>query len=355
MSEPVTCPCPPAKIRRVNHKNNQRDETMKVSANKLAVLLLGVSAMGWSAGVPQASAQSYPSRNITAIIPFAAGNANDVTARIVFEQLQKQLGQPIVIESKPGAGGTIGVGQAARANPDGYTVLFHSATFSASYVTHKTLPYDTLNDFAPVAPVGLSPSVLVASPAKGYKTTAELVAAAKAKPGELNFASAGIGAASHLAGEKFRIAAGIKAQHIPFRGPVDALSELMAGRIDYYFLPLAAAISHIKSGSVTALAVSSKTRISQLPEVPTVAEVGYPAAAYEFWNGMFVPGKTPADIVARLHDETQKAAHDPTVKERLDKVGVQPMTMTQKEFAAYFKADVLDTENLAKAAGIEKQ
>jgi len=328
---------------------------MKVSANKLAVLLLGVSAMGWSAGVPQASAQSYPSRNITAIIPFAAGNANDVTARIVFEQLQKQLGQPIVIESKPGAGGTIGVGQAARANPDGHTVLFHSATFSASYVTHKTLPYDTLNDFTPVSAVGISPSVLVVAPSKGYKTAADLIAAAKAKPGELNFASAGIGAASHLAAEKFRIAAGIKAQHIPFKGPVEALTEVMAGRIDFYFLPLAAAIAQIRGGSVTALAVSSDKRAPQLPEVPTTAEIGYPAAAYAFWNGLFVPVKTPHDIVARLHDETQKAIADPVVKDRLSKVGVEPLVMSQSEFEKYFKADVLDTDKLAKAAGIEKQ
>src|SRR6187431_3682175 len=152
---------------------------------------------------------------------------------------------------------TFGVGQAARATPDGYTVLFHSATFSASYVTHKTLPYDTLNDFTPVSAVGISPSVLVAAPSKGYKTAADLIAAAKAKPGELNYASAGIGAASHLAAEKFRIAAGIKAQHVPFKGPVDALAEVMAGRIDFYFLPLAAAIGHIKSGNVIALAVSS--------------------------------------------------------------------------------------------------
>jgi tripartite-type tricarboxylate transporter receptor subunit TctC len=327
---------------------------MRGLAKKRAAVLLAALALA-SAGLWPAFADTYPSRNITAIIPFAAGNANDVTARIVFDQLAKQLGHPIIIESKPGAGGTIGVGQAARAAPDGYTILFHSATFSASYVTHKTLPYDTLNDFTPVAAVGLSPSVLVASPAKGYKTTADLVAAAKAKPGELNFASAGIGAASHLAGEKFRIAAGFKAQHIPFKGPVDALSELMAGRIDYYFLPLAAAISHIKSGNVTPLAVSSKTRISQLPDVPTVGEVGYPAAAYEFWNGVFVPAKTPPDVIAKLHDETEKAANDPAIKERLDKVGVQSMKMTQKEFAAYFKADVLDTDKLAKEAGIEKQ
>ena len=328
---------------------------MRTSLKTLATTLLGALALGFPAGLLTASADSYPSRNITAIIPFAAGNANDVTARIVFEQLSKQLGQAIIIESKPGAGGTIGVGQVSRATPDGYTVLFHSATFSASYVTHKTLPYDTLADFAPTAAVGISPSVLVATPAKGFKTAADLVAAAKAKPGELNFASAGIGSASHLAAEKFVIAAGIKAQHIPFKGPVEAMAELMAGRIDFYFLPLAAAMAQIKGGTVTPLAVSSDKRAPQLPDIPTTAEIGYPAAAYAFWNGLFLPVKTPQDIVARLHDETLKAIADPVVKERLAKVGVAPLVMSQPEFAAYFKADVLDTDKLAKSAGIEKQ
>jgi tripartite-type tricarboxylate transporter receptor subunit TctC len=302
-----------------------------------------------------AAAQTWPSRNITAIIPFAAGNANDITARIVFEQLSKQLGQPIVIESRPGAGSTIGVGQAARATPDGYTILFHSATFSASYVTHKTLPYDTLNDFTAVSAVGISPSVLVAAPSKGYKSAGDLIAAAKAKPGALNFASAGLGAASHLSAEKFNIAAGIKAQHIPFKGPVEALAEVMAGRIDYYFLPLAPALNNIKSGTVVALAVSSDKRAPQLPDVPTTAEIGLPAAAYAFWNGVFVPAKTPQPIVDRLYQETQKAIADPTVKDRLAKLGIAPLPMSQPEFEKYFKADVLDTEKLAKAAGIEKQ
>ena len=315
-----------------------------------AVALLAVCA-ATSAG----HAQNYPSRNITAIIPFAAGNANDITARIVFEQLSKQLGQPIVIEGRPGAGGTIGVGQAARAAPDGHTILFHSATFSASYVTHKTLPYDTLNDFIAVAPVGISPSVLVAAPSKGYKTAADLIAAAKAKPGELNFASAGIGAASHLAAEKFIAAAGIKAQHIPFKGPVEALTEVMAGRIDFYFLPIAAAMPQITQGTVTVLAVSSDKRAPQLPNIPTTAEIGLPAAAYAFWNGTFVPAKTPREIVERLHAEHAKAVALPEVKERLAKMGIEPLVMSQPEFDKYFRADVADTEKLAKTAGIQKQ
>jgi len=302
-----------------------------------------------------AAAQSWPSRNITAVIPFAPGNANDITARVVLDQISKQIGQPIVIENRGGAGGTIGVGQAARAAPDGYTILFHSASFAAAYVTHKTLPYDTLNDFIAVSAVGISPSVLVAAPSKGYKTAADLIAAAKAKPGALNYASAGIGAASHLAAEKFRVASGISAQHIPFKGPVEALTEVMAGRIDYYFLPLAPALANIRSGTVAALAVSSDKRAPTLPEVPTVGEIGLPGAVYAFWNGVFVPAKTPREIVDRLYAETQKAIADPTVKERLAKLGIEPLVMSQPEFEKYFKADVLDTEKLAKAARIEKQ
>jgi tripartite-type tricarboxylate transporter receptor subunit TctC len=314
-----------------------------------------IGAMTFGSMAVSASAQNWPTRNITAIIPFAPGNANDITARIVFEQLGKQLGQTLVIENKPGAGGTIGIGQAARAAPDGYTILFHSASFSAAYVTHKTLPYDTLNDFIAVSAVGISPSVLVAAPTKGYKTAGDLIKAAKAKPGELNYASAGIGAASHLAAEKFRVAADIKAQHIPFKGPVEALTEVMAGRIDYYFLPIAPALSLIREGKVAALAVSSQKRAPQLPDVPTVVEVGLPGAVYAFWNGAFVPVKTPRDIVDKLYQETQKAIADASVKERLAKLGIEPLVMSQPEFERYFKADVLDTEKLAKAAGIEKQ
>ena len=328
---------------------------MRVSAEKFVGLLLGACVMGTLAPVSPAAAQNYPAHNITAIIPFAPGNANDITARIVLEQVGRQMGQPIIIDNRGGAGGTIGVGAAARATPDGYTILFHSASFSSAYVTHKTLPYDTFKDFIAVAPVGISPSVLVVSPSKGYKTAADLIAAAKAKPGTMNFASAGIGAASHLAAEKFNVAAGIKSQHVPFKGPVEALTEVMAGRIDYYFLPIAPALALIKDGKVKALAVSSDKRAPSLPDVPTTAEIGYPKAAYAFWNGMFVPAKTPQEIVVKLHDETAKAVADPAVRERLATLGIQPMTMTSAEFQKYFEADVRDTDALAKAAGIEKQ
>jgi tripartite-type tricarboxylate transporter receptor subunit TctC len=328
---------------------------MRLSANRPATILFGALTMAAMAPLTQAAAQSYPSHNITAIIPFAAGNANDITARIVLEQVGRQMGQAVIIDNRGGAGGTLGVATAARAAPDGYTILFHSASFSAAYVTHKTLPYDTFNDFIAVSPAGIQPSVLVVAPSKGWNTAGDLIAAAKARPGALNFASAGIGAASHLAAEKFNVAASIKAQHVPFKGPVEALTEVMSGRIDYYFLPLAPALALIKDGKVTALVISSDKRSSLLPDVPTTAEAGLPKAAYAFWNGVFVPAKTPPDVVKRLYDETQKAIADPGVKERLAKLAIEPLSMSQPEFQKYFEADVRDTDALAKAAGIEKQ
>ena len=302
---------------------------------------------------PQAAhAQAYPSKTIMAVIPFAPGNANDVVARIVLDQLQKQLGHPIIIENRAGAGGTTGVAFVAKAAPDGYTVLVHSSTFSASYSLYKTLPYDTFNDFAAVAPFGIQPTVLVAAPSKGWKTLAELVAAAKANPGKLNYASAGVGAASHLAAERFRVSAGFTAQHIPFRGPVEALTEVMTGRVDFYFLPLAAALPQIQDRKLVALAVSTARRTVALPTVPTTAEAGLKDAAYVFWNGLFVPAKTPREIVTRLYYETQAALAVPSVQERLAKIGQEPAPMTPEEFDKYFRDDVLSTAKLMREAGV---
>jgi tripartite-type tricarboxylate transporter receptor subunit TctC len=301
-----------------------------------------------------AVAQSWPTRNITAIIPFAPGNANDVVARIVLDQLSRQLGHPIIIENRAGAGGTTGVAAAARAAPDGYTILVHSSSFAASYSLYKSLPYDTFKDFAAVVPLGIQPTVLIAAPSKGWKTLGDLVAAAKARPGELNFASAGVGAASHLAAERFRTSAGFKAQHVPFRGPVEALTEVMTGRIDFYFLPVAPALPLINEGKVVALAVSTAKRAAALPDVPTTAEAGLKDASYVFWNGIFVPAQTPRDIVAKLHDETQKALLVPSVQERLAKIGQDPLSMTSEEFEKYFHDDVNATAKLMQQAGVQK-
>ena len=300
-----------------------------------------------------AGAQTFPVRNIVAISPFSAGNAVDITGRVVLDQLSRQLGQPIVIENRPGAGGTTAFNSVAKANPDGYTILLGSSTFSAGVVLHKSLPYDTLRDFTAVIPFGAQASVLVAAPSKGFKTVADLVAAAKAKPGAMNYASAGIGAASHIAAERFRLATGIVGQHVPFRGPNEALAEVLAGRIDFYFLPIAPALPLVKNGQLVALAVSTAQRAPSMPEVPTTAEAGYPAASYLFWSGVFVPAKTPADVVGKLHDETRKALDLPNIQESLTKIGVQPMRMTSAEFQKYFAEDVAETVKLAKEVGIQ--
>jgi tripartite-type tricarboxylate transporter receptor subunit TctC len=323
-------------------------ESNRVLRGALAGLALVMTLPASPAG-----AQTWPARNIVAISPFSAGNAVDIVGRVVLDQMSRQLGQPIVIENRPGAGGTTAFNSVAKATPDGYTILLGSSTFSSGVVLHKSLPYDTLRDFAAIIPFGAQPSVLVAAPSKGFKTVADLVAAAKANPGAMNYASAGVGAASHIAAERFRLATGIVGQHVPFRGPNEALAEVLAGRIDFYFLPLAPALPLVKSGQLLALAVSTAQRAPSMPDVPTTAEAGYPAASYLFWSGLFAPAKTPADVVGKLYDEGRKALDLPNVQESLTKLGVQPMRMTSAEFQKYFAEDVAETVKLAKEAGIQ--
>ena len=248
--------------------------------------------------MPQAASaqapQPWPERTIQAIVPFAAGAANDIVGRIVLEQVSKQVNQPIVVENRPGAGGTIGVTAVGKAQPNGHTLLVHSSSFSAAYSLYKSLPYDTLNDFTAVVALGKTPTVLVTSPGKGFKTAGDLIAAARAKPGAMNFASAGIGSVSHLAAERFRLSAGIDAQHIPFRGPNEAFTEVMAGRIDFYFLPLAPALPLVKEGQLVALAVSTDTRATALPDVPTTMELGLKDFGLSVLDWDFRPGENPA-------------------------------------------------------------
>ncbi len=307
-----------------------------------------------AAGASQALAQTnWPTRPIQVVSPFTSGNASDLVGRVVFDQVSRQIGQPFVLENRPGGGGTLGVNQVAKAAPDGYSVLLHSSSFSAALVLHKTLPYDTLNDFEPVIPLGAQPIVLVTGLTTGYKTVADLVAAAKARPGSMNFASAGIGSTSHMSAERFRHAAGIQAQHIPFRGPTEAFAEVVSGRVDFYFLPLAPALHLVREGKVVALAVGSDKRSADLPNVPTTAESGLPNASYHFWTGLFVPTKTPPAIIQRLHEETAKALTEPAVRERLAKMATGALQMSPEQFKKYFHDDVASTVKLAKEVGIQ--
>ena len=269
----------------------------------------------------------------------------------MLDQVSHLLGQAIVIEPQPGAGGVVGFATVARAAPDGYTLVTSSTSMANGKVLHSHLSYDPLHDFVPVAIFGSQPNVLVASKQSGFKTVADLVAAAKAKPGTLTFASAGIGSTSHMAGERFRLATRIDVRHIPFRE--NGLAEVMAGRIDFYFIPLAAAASALGSGKLTVLAVSTAKRSPLLPDVPTVAEAGYPGAKSDFWVGLSAPAKTPMGVVKKIHDATEQALQVPAVKEHLAKIGVEPELMSVEQFGKFFKDDYDATLQLAKDAGIK--
>ena len=315
------------------------------SSCTLRVAIAGLALCVASSAV---MAQTWPTRPIRTISPFSAGNATDVTGRVVLDAVSRQMGQSFVIDNRPGAGGSVGAAVAARAEPDGYTLLLNSSSLSSQVVLHKTLPFDPVKDFAPVVMLGISPSVLVAAPSKGWKSVADLVAAAKAKPGNLNFASAGLGAASHMAAERLRLAAKIDVRHVPFRGPVEAFSEVISGRLDFYFLPIAPALPNIKSNRVVALAVSTPERAALLPDVPTVVEAGYPSAQYLFWCGLAFPRGTPRAIVDRLHGETRKALSEPGVQEKLAALGTEPRPMSVEEFTRFVRDDVAATIKLAK-------
>ena len=297
------------------------------------------------------AADAYPTRPIRVVSPFPPGSASDTTGRVVLDQLSQLLGQPMVVENRAGAGGVLGFADVAKAAPDGYTLVTSSSSMATGLVLHAHLPYDPLRDFIPVVMLGTQPNVLLASKQSGFKTVADLVAAAKAKPGTLTFASAGIGSTSHMAGEKFRLAAKIDVRHIPFKE--NGLAEVMAGRIDYYFIPLAAAASALKSGRLSVLAVSTNKRAALLPETPTVAEAGYPGAESDFWVGLSAPAKTPTAIVDRLHDATEKALQVPAVKTKLANLGVDPELMSGAQFGKFFKDDLDATVQLAKDAGIK--
>lgn len=313
-----------------------------------------VAPMLWLAAAA-AHAQSWPSKPIKVIVPFTAGSTTDIIARAVTDKLAASLGQPVVVENRGGAGGTVGAGVAAKADPDGYTILIHSSSHTVNPATYENLPFDTLRDFAGVMPLASLPNVMVVSPAKGYKSVKDVVDAAKAKPGALNYASAGAGSATHLNAEKFRIGAGIVATHVPFKGSPEALTDVMGGRVDYYFSPVAPALQLIRENKLAALAVGTPKRSSVLPDVPTTAEAGVAGAEYSFWIGMLVPAKTPRPIIERLYAETQAALASPEVRDRLAKLGAEPMPMTSEQFDAQIRSEIAANSALVKSANIKIQ
>ncbi|MFN4350205.1 MAG: tripartite tricarboxylate transporter substrate binding protein [Hylemonella sp.] len=323
---------------------------------RLARLALAAALTGAALLPALSSAQgAYPNKPIRVIVPFPAGSTTDIIARAITDKMSASLGQPLVVDNRGGASGTIGQAAVASAAADGYTILIHSSSHTVSPSTFAKLPFDTVADFAGITPISSLSNVLVISPAKGYKNLGELLAAARAKPGSLNFASAGQGSATHLNAEKFKMAARIDATNIPFKGSAEAVTEVIAGRVDYYFSPIAPVIGQIKGGQLQALAVGSPQRASALPDVPTTAEAGVPGSEFNFWIGMMAPAKTPRDIVNRLHDEVLKALASPDVKERFAKVGADAWTLKPEAFDAYIKNEITSNAVLVKAAGLQPQ
>jgi tripartite-type tricarboxylate transporter receptor subunit TctC len=324
-----------------------KEEIMKpIVLTLLPVLGLGLAMM-------EARAETWPTKPLKAIVPVGAGSTTDIIPRIVFEQLSAQLGQGIVVENRVGAGGTIGSAFVAKADPDGYTVLAHGSALTISPALYPNLGYDPARDLIAVVPFGVSPNVLVVPPARGWKTVGDLVAAAKAKPDGLNFSSVGVGTATHLSAERFRASSGIEAVHVPFKGGAEAMTEVIAGRIDFFFGPVALVLPQVQEGKLSALAVNGAKRSAALPNVPTTLEAGFADVEYPIWLGMFLPAKTARDIVDKLNRETLTALREPKVRDKLATLGFELMVMTPAEFAAHVEKEISINAALVKAAGIK--
>jgi len=317
------------------------------------IFLILVPILALAVASTETGAQPWPTRPIRAIVPYTAGSATDVTARVILNQVSNELGQPIVVENRVGAGGTIGTSAVAKADPDGYTILVQSSALTIAPAIYQNLIYDTARDLAPVTPLGISPNVLIISPSRGIKTIHELVSAAKAKAGSLTFASAGVGTNTHLSVERFRLQAGFEAVHVAFKGGSEAITEVIAGRVDFAFLPIGIVLSHIREGKLAALAVNGPKRASALPDVPTTLEAGFTDSDYPIWWATFVPAKTPRDIVDKLHRETLKAMQAPNVQEKLTLIGVDPLVLTPPELDAHIKDELSMNAALVKATGVK--
>jgi tripartite-type tricarboxylate transporter receptor subunit TctC len=297
-------------------------------------------------------AQQWPAKPIRAIVPFGAGSTIDVIGRLVLEPLSAALGQPIVVENRGGAGGSIGSAYVAKAEPDGYTLLIHASAHSAAPAAYPQAPYDAGRDLRGVAIFGVVPNVTVISPAKGIRSLRELVAAGK--DGRIRtFASAGIGSATHWAAERLRLAAGFGGTHVPFKGGPEALTQVASGEVDWMSIGVTSGLPFIRSGRLIPLAVSTAGRSSILPDVPTNEEAGVPGSDYTFWNGMLVAAKTPEPIVARLHQETMRVLAQPGVAEKLRPQGLEPMPLSPAQFDALIAKEIETNKGIVKAAGLK--
>ena len=300
-------------------------------------------------------AQAWPSKPIRAVVPVGAGSTTDLIPRIVFEQLTQQLHQPIVVENRSGAGGSIGSAAVAKAEADGYTLLAHGSAHTIAPALYANLPYHPARDFAAVVPFGITPGVLVVSPQSGFRKVSDLVAAARARPGSLTFSSVGVGTATHLSAERFRFSAGIDLTHVPFKGGAEAMFEVIAGRVDFFFGPLGLVLPNIRDGKLVPLVINGARRAAALPDVPTTNEAGLADAEYPIWFGIFAPARTPRDVVDKLNRETLAALQAPKLRDKLAQMGLEPMPMAPAEFQAYVEREVALNAALVKQIGMKAE
>jgi tripartite-type tricarboxylate transporter receptor subunit TctC len=300
-----------------------------------------------------AHADNWPSRMIKATIPFGAGSATDVVPRLVFDRLAAELGQPIVIENRVGAGGTLGTAQVAKAEPDGYAILAHSSALTIAPAIFHNLSFDATKDLSSALMIGSSANVMIVPASRPWKTVQDFIADARAKPGSISFGSVGVGSAVHISAERFRLAAGIEATHVPYRGGSEVITDILGGRIDFYFCPLATALPLIRSGKVRALLVSTANRVVDLPDVPTPLDAGLKNADSAIWFGVFMPAKTPRDIIEKFHAAGMKLLAEPAMRESLTKLGVEVLPMTPAEMDDLVRRETASNLELIKAAGIQ--
>jgi tripartite-type tricarboxylate transporter receptor subunit TctC len=318
-------------------------------------LMVAVAACLVLGGIAMVSAQEFPTRAIHMIVPLTPGSGADIAGRIVSKYMTLGLGQPVVVENRPGAGGQIGTMAVIKSAADGYTVMVQSASHAANSAIYKTLQYDPLKELVDIAILGMTPYVMVTNPNGPYKTIKALVDAAKAAPEKIPFASAGVGSSTHLAAEYFAQTAGIKMLHIPYKGSPEAIRDSAAGITSFYMAPINTAIGLIKDGKVKALGVSSSRRDASLPDVPTISEQGISGFSIGLWFGMWAPAATPQPIVRKLNAEVNRVLKLPEVKTQYATLGVDPVTMQPEEFAKFVRNEIVTYQRIVKEGNIPQQ
>ena len=303
----------------------------------------------------QSAFAEYPEKPIHFVVPLTPGSGADIAGRLIGKYLGDAWKQPVVVENRPGAGGQIGTTAVVKADPDGYTLLVQSSSHAANSAIYKALPYDPLKDTVDVALLGKTPYVMVAQGGGPHRSLKALVDAARAKPGEIAFASAGVGSSTHLVAEYVVALAGLKMIHVPFKGSPDAIADVTGGRSAFYMAPINTAVSLVKDGKLAALGVSTKARAEVLPEVPTIAEQGYPDYDMTLWFGMWAPAGTPAAVVQKLNAQVNAIVQIPEVREQFAKLGIVPAPMKPEEFAKFVRGEIEIYRRIVRAAGIEQQ